>query len=123
MQRFGEKLRLLRKRHGMTQMELAEAVGYTAYSYISEVETGKLKPKTIIETRGEGGYFLAPGCPAACHETGRLYEHLAGPPLTEVPTITPEASGNSTCQSSCRSVSPIARPASTTAGSTPRIPA
>lgn len=25
-------------------MELAEAVGYTAYSYISEVETGKLKP-------------------------------------------------------------------------------
>jgi hypothetical protein len=47
------------------------------------------KPKTLIETRGEGGYVLAPGCPAACHPTGRLYEHLAGPPLTEIPEITP----------------------------------
>ena len=44
MQRFGEKLRILRKQHGMTQIELAQALGYTAYSYISEVETGKLMP-------------------------------------------------------------------------------
>jgi putative DNA primase/helicase len=51
---------------------------------------GKWKPKTIIETRGEGGYFLAPGCPAGCHELGRLYEHVAGPPLTEAPIISPE---------------------------------
>ncbi len=28
----------------MTLRELAEALGYTAYSYISEVETGKLNP-------------------------------------------------------------------------------
>ncbi len=34
---------------------------------------------TIIETRGEGGYALAPGCPTECHKTGRLYEHVAGP--------------------------------------------
>ena len=44
MQRFGEKLRTLRKHRRMTVRELADALGYTAFSYISEVETGKLKP-------------------------------------------------------------------------------
>ena len=44
MQRFGEKLRLLRKHRKMTLKELAEAIGYTSHSYISEVETGKLQP-------------------------------------------------------------------------------
>jgi transcriptional regulator with XRE-family HTH domain len=44
MQRFGGKLRVLRKRRRMTLRELADALGYTAYSYISEVETGKLNP-------------------------------------------------------------------------------
>ncbi len=34
--------------------------------------------KTLIETRGEGGYVLAPGCPATCHETGRTYELIQG---------------------------------------------
>ena len=41
----------------------------------------------LIETRGEGGYALAPGCPAECHETGRLYEHHSGPPLERVQAI------------------------------------
>ena len=45
---------------------------------------------TLIETRGEGGYALAPGSPGECHETGRSYEHHDGPPLTELTTITPE---------------------------------
>lgn len=44
MQRFGEKLRRLRTQQGMSVRTLADALGYTAYSYISEVETGKLKP-------------------------------------------------------------------------------
>ncbi|MGL4553964.1 MAG: AAA family ATPase [Gemmataceae bacterium] len=35
-----------------------------------------------IEWRGEGQYALAPGSPAACHASGRLYEHAEGPPLT-----------------------------------------
>jgi hypothetical protein len=42
----------------------------------------------LIETRGEGGYAIAPGSPSQCHPTGRLYVHHNGPPLTEVPTIT-----------------------------------
>ena len=50
---------------------------------------GKAKPETMIETRGEGGYVVAPGSPAACHETGRLYEHVAGTALTTIPKITP----------------------------------
>jgi putative DNA primase/helicase len=33
----------------------------------------------IIETRGEGGYCVAPGSPADCHESGRPYVHRSGP--------------------------------------------
>lgn len=46
MQRFGEKLRTLRKRRAMTIVELATALDYAANSYISEIETGKKKPTT-----------------------------------------------------------------------------
>ena len=55
-------------------------------------KTGKQKigPTTWIETRGEGGYILAPGCPGECHETGLPYKHLSGPPLAAMPTITAE---------------------------------
>jgi transcriptional regulator with XRE-family HTH domain len=44
MQRFGEKLRILRERRGMTQRDLAYALGYVTSGYISEVETNKKKP-------------------------------------------------------------------------------
>src|SRR5262249_3640526 len=33
---------------------------------------------------------LAPGCPPACHESGRTYQHVAGPPITETPVLTDE---------------------------------
>lgn len=52
--------------------------------------TGKMKPKTIIETRGEGGYCLAPPSPAACHPRGKCYVFLDGRDLTMVPTISSE---------------------------------
>ena len=47
MRRFGEKMRMLRKRRGLTIVALAEALGYapTSNSYISEIETGKRRPK------------------------------------------------------------------------------
>ena len=48
MQRFGEKLRKLRRRRGLTVRELAEALGYSAHSHISEVETGKREPKVAF---------------------------------------------------------------------------
>ena len=44
MQRFGEKLRTLRLRRGMTLRELAEALGYAAHSHISEIENGRRAP-------------------------------------------------------------------------------
>ena len=44
MQRFGEKLRTLRKGRGLTMEELALEMGLTAHGHISNVETGKKKP-------------------------------------------------------------------------------
>lgn len=44
MQRFGEKLRTLRKQRGMTVRELAEALGYVAHGHIGLIENGKKKP-------------------------------------------------------------------------------
>ena len=44
MQRFGEKLRTLRRRHQMTLTELADALGYVAHSHISAIEKGKKQP-------------------------------------------------------------------------------
>lgn len=51
---------------------------------------GRKAELTLIETRGEGGYALVPGCPPDCHSTGRAYEHVGGPPLTELANISPE---------------------------------
>ena len=44
VQRFGEKLRTLRKQRGMTIKELAPLTGYSTHSHISEIENGKKKP-------------------------------------------------------------------------------
>jgi hypothetical protein len=46
------------------------------------------KTLTLIETRGEGGYAVAPGSPVECHEAKRPYKHHRGPKLSEVQTIT-----------------------------------
>jgi putative DNA primase/helicase len=43
--------------------------------------------RCLIETRGEGGYAIAPGSPAEVHKTGRPYEHYTGPPLERVQPI------------------------------------
>ena len=51
MQRFGEKLRTLRLKHGMTVRELAHALGYTAHSHIGEVEQGHQKPSIDFALR------------------------------------------------------------------------
>ena len=44
MQKFGEKLRILRKRQGITLKELAPLTGYATHSHISEIESSKKKP-------------------------------------------------------------------------------
>ena len=44
MERFGEKLRALRKRQGLSVRGLTREFGYKSHSYISKIETGKTKP-------------------------------------------------------------------------------
>jgi transcriptional regulator with XRE-family HTH domain len=44
MKRFGEKLHDLRTARGMTLKGLAQALGHTSHSYISELEAGKKTP-------------------------------------------------------------------------------
>lgn len=45
------------------------------------------REQKLIETRGEGGYGLAPGSPAACHPSGHAYEYEGGLRLWELPTL------------------------------------
>lgn len=49
--------------------------------------TVKGKERTLIETRGKGGYALVPGCPPECHPSGGTYEHVAGPALWDLGTV------------------------------------
>lgn len=53
-------------------------------------ETGLPVIKTLIETRGEGGYALVPPSPAECHPAQRMYEYLSPRTLIDVATISSE---------------------------------
>lgn len=53
------------------------------------VSNPKRKYYKLIETRGEGGYVLAPGCPAACHKTGLTYQ-LTSKDFDQIEMITME---------------------------------
>jgi transcriptional regulator with XRE-family HTH domain len=44
IERFGEKLHALRVQQGMTLKQLANELGLTSHSYISELEAGKKIP-------------------------------------------------------------------------------
>lgn len=44
--------------------------------------------KTRIETKAEGGYVLAPGCPKACHPNKKTYVLMRGN-LSAIPVVTP----------------------------------
>lgn len=48
MLRFGEKLRVLRKRSGLTQQELAAQLGFASQGYIHFLETGKKLPNALL---------------------------------------------------------------------------
>ena len=49
--RFGEKLKSLRTRNGMTLREVAIALGHSAHGYISELEAGKKQPTIVLVLR------------------------------------------------------------------------
>lgn len=48
MERFGEKLRVLRERRGLTVRDLASALGIKSSSYISKLEKGTKTPSTPL---------------------------------------------------------------------------
>lgn len=56
----------------------------------AKFENGRwITVKTLLETRGEGGYVLAPGSPAECHAMHAPYVLISGD-LSSIPTITIE---------------------------------
>jgi transcriptional regulator with XRE-family HTH domain len=44
MQKFGEKLRALRKQRGLTMRQLAKELGFATHGYIGDLESGRGKP-------------------------------------------------------------------------------
>lgn len=48
MERFGEKLRILRIQHGLTLQQMATELGYATHAYISELESGKKVPTAAL---------------------------------------------------------------------------
>lgn len=48
MDKFGEKLKALRTRKGITLKELAINLGLSAHGYISELESGKKTPTVEV---------------------------------------------------------------------------
>lgn len=48
MQRFGEKLKQLREYHSITLSWLAQNLGYSSHSYLSEIECGRKLPTAQI---------------------------------------------------------------------------
>lgn len=53
-----------------------------------DTKTGKPKPKTLIEVKGEGGYCLAPPSPPACHSRNVSYRFIGSRDLTQIERIT-----------------------------------
>jgi hypothetical protein len=76
----------------------------------------------LIETRGSGGYVVAPGSPAACHPSGREYVLRAGD-LRNVPTITPEVRAffHAHANALDRSPAPVYRKPTRTVGGSPSV--
>jgi transcriptional regulator with XRE-family HTH domain len=44
MQRFGEKFRTLRRRHGLTMRDLADRLGLATHGYVGDLESGRRQP-------------------------------------------------------------------------------
>jgi len=56
-------------------VRLTECTAGTVLARRPDPEDGT-KGKVLIEIRGDGHQVLAPGCPAECHKTGKLYEFV-----------------------------------------------
>lgn len=73
--------------HASYRCTEVEIPGNTKFAEATDPKNHK-KNLTLIETRGEGGQVLVPGCPSECHPSGGLYRHHSGPKLSQIQTIT-----------------------------------
>ena len=48
MRRFGEKLRVIRTRHGMSLRQLADVLGFNSHGYVGDLESGRKKPSLEV---------------------------------------------------------------------------
>jgi transcriptional regulator with XRE-family HTH domain len=48
MKRFGEKLRTLRQRRGISLRQLASELGFSAHGHIAQIERGERKPSADL---------------------------------------------------------------------------
>jgi putative transcriptional regulator len=48
MQRFGEKLRTIRTRRGMSLRQLADELGFNSHGYVGDLESGRKKPSLEV---------------------------------------------------------------------------
>ncbi len=48
MKRFGEKLRTLRQKRGMSLRQLASELGFSAHGHIAQIEQGERKPSADL---------------------------------------------------------------------------
>ncbi len=44
MEKFGEKMAILRKQHSMSVRDLARELGYSSHSHVGKIESGKREP-------------------------------------------------------------------------------
>lgn len=59
MPTFGEKLRFLRQRAGLTQRQLAERLGYTDHSHIALIEQNKRNPTVELVLKVSDMFHVA----------------------------------------------------------------
>lgn len=59
MDKFGEKIRALRTRRGLTLTELAAALGLSAHGYLSELEAGKKSPSVELVIKVAGFFNVS----------------------------------------------------------------
>lgn len=76
--------------HVYFRSPLPEGNQRLARRLVLDSTTGNSNKKTVIETRGEGGYCIVPPSPPVCHPSGRSYEFLRGLDLTHVPMLSIE---------------------------------
>jgi hypothetical protein len=63
--------------------------GISGNQVLAQILDDKQLIRTVIETRGEGGYILTVGCPPACHPSCKTYQLIRGD-LLNIPIITAE---------------------------------